>query len=127
MKRVLLSAICLFLLFSLCACGNNITDGEVCKKEYKEEYTTITMLPFVISNGKNATTMLIPHTVHYPDRYVIYIKKFNGEEWLEEDFYVAEDVYNQINVGDMFEYDKSRGDLKDEPYTKERKKSEVTK
>lgn len=67
---------------------------------------------------------MMPYLVHYPDRYVIYIKKFNGKKWLEEDFYVSKDVYNQINVGDMFEYDNSRGDLKDEPYTKE-KQSEV--
>ena len=121
MKRVFLSVICLFLIFTLCACGNSITDGEVYEKEYREAYTTVMMLPLVISNGNTTTTHIIPYFIHYPDRYVILIKKYNGEKWLEEDFYVSKDVYNQINVGDMFEYDKSRGDLKDEPYTKEKK------
>lgn len=124
MKRVLLGIICLFLILNLCACGNNITDGEVYEKEYRKAYTTVMMLPMVISNGKTTTTHVIPYFVHYPERYVLFIKKFNGEEWLKEDFYIGKDVYEQINIGDMFEYDKSRGDLKDEPYSKE-KKSEV--
>lgn len=117
MKKIILCLICLFLIFSLCACGNKITNGEVYEKEYKEAYTTVVMLPLATSDG---TTTLLPYFVCYPDRYVIYIKKYNGEKWLKEDFYVSKDVYDQINVGDMFEYDASRGDLKDEPYTKER-------
>lgn len=121
MKRVLLSVLCLTLILCLCACGNSITDGEVYKKEYKEAYTTVKFLPLIIPNGKSITTTFVPYNVHYPERYVIYIKKHNGEEWLTEDFYVSADTYTQINVGDMFQYDKSRGDLKDEPYTKERK------
>ena len=122
MKRVLLSVICLILILCLCACGSKITDGEVYKKEYKEAHTTVMLLPRVIPTGKGAITVNLPYFIRYPDRYVIYIKKFNGKKWLKEDFYVSKDVYAQINVGDMFEYEKSRGDLKDEPYTKERKR-----
>lgn len=121
MKRVFLCIISLFLIFSLCACGSSITDGEVYEKEYKQAYTTVMMLPHVIYTGKTTTTTIVPYFVRYPDRYVIYIKKYDGEKWLKEDFYVSKEVYDQINVGDMFEYDKSRGDLKEEPYTKEKK------
>ena len=79
------------------------------------------MLPLVISTGKTTTTTIIPYTIYYPERYAIYIKAFDGEQWITEDFYVVKDVFDQISVGNMFEYDESRGDLTDEPYTKEKK------
>ena len=78
----------------------------------------------VISNGKSITTMMIPYTVYYPDRYVIHIKAFRNGEWITEDFYVSQEVYDSISIGDMFLYDTDRGDLQDEPYTKERQESE---
>ncbi len=125
MKRIFLFLICLLLILCLCACGSSITSGEVYEKEYKEAYTTIMSFPLVISNGNTTTTTIIPYLVHYPERYVIFIKDYNGKEWLTEDFYVSEEVYNQIKIGDMFEYDKSRGDLKDEPYTKEKQSGDI--
>ena len=79
------------------------------------------MLPLVISNGKTTTAKMIPYLVHYPDGYVIFIKAYQDEEWKTEDFYVSKEVYDSINIGDMFLYDEERGDLQDEPYTKERK------
>lgn len=49
------------------------------------------------------------------------IKAYQDKEWKTEDFYVSKEVYESINIGDMFLYDEERGDLQDEPYTKERK------
>ena len=63
---------------------------------------------------------MVPYTVYYPERWVIFIKSFEDGEWLTEDFYVSETVYNSISIGDMFEYDENRGDLEEEPYTKEK-------
>ena len=121
MKRIIVSLICILLVVSLCGCSNAITEGEVYKKEYREEHTTVMVLPLVISNGKTTTTTMIPYFVYYPDRYVIFIKAYQDEEWKTEDFYVSKEVYESINIGDMFLYDEERGDLQDEPYTKERK------
>lgn len=123
MKKIIGALICLLLVVSLCGCSNVITEGEVYKKEYREEYTTVIMLPLVISNGKSSTTTMIPYIVRYPDRYVIFVKAYQDEEWKTEDFYVSKEVYDSINVGDMFLYDEERGDLQDEPYTKERKEN----
>lgn len=121
MKKVIGALICLLLVVSLCGCSNVITEGEVYEKEYREEYTAVVMLPLVISNGKSSTITMIPYIVRYPDRYVIFIKAYQDEEWKTEDFYVSKEVYDSINIGDMFLYDEERGDLQDEPYTKERK------
>lgn len=120
-KHFICSLLLLTLLFCCCGCSNKITHGEVYKKEHRDAYTTVTMLPLVISTGKSTTTTMIPYTVYYPERYVIYIKDFDGEEWITEDFYVTKDVFDQISIGHMFEYDESRGDLTDEPYTREKK------
>ena len=121
MKKIICALICILLVVSLCGCSNSITEGEVYKKEYREAYTTVMMLPLVISNGKTITTTMIPYSVHYPDRYVVFIKAYQDEEWKTEDFYVSKEVYDSINIGDMFLYDEERGDLQYEPYTKERK------
>lgn len=121
MKKIISVLICLLLIVSLSGCSNKITEGEVYEKEYREEFTTVMMLPLVISNGKTTTTKIIPYFVHYPDRYVVFIKAYQDEEWKTEDFYVSKEVYDSINIGDMFLYNGERGDLQDEPYTKERK------
>lgn len=120
MKKAISLALCLIMTIMLCGCENKITEGEVYGKEYREAYTTVMPYPMVIYNGHTTTTMIIPYTVHYPERYVIHIKAFVDDEWVTEDFYVSKEVYDSINVGDMFLYDKERGDLEDEPYTKER-------
>lgn len=120
MRKTILLTLCLSLLLLLCSCSDAITEGEVYEKEYREAYTTVMILPLVVSTGKTTTTMMIPYVVHYPDRYVIHIKSFVGGEWVTEDFFVEKEVYDSINIGDMFIYDSGRGDLSDEPYTKER-------
>ena len=121
MKKIIGALIFLLLVVSLCGCSNEITEGEVYEKEYREAHTTVMMLPLVISNGKTTKTTMIPYLVHYPDRYVIFIKAYQDDEWKTEDFYVSKEVYDSIKIGDMFLYDEERGDLQDEPYTKERK------
>ena len=121
MKKVIGALICILLVVSLCGCSHAITEGEVYKKEYREAHTQVMFLPLIISNGKTKSTKMIPYLVHYPDRYVIFIKAYQDKEWKTEDFYVSKEVYDSIKIGDMFLYDEERGDLQDEPYTKERK------
>ena len=108
------------LVLLLSACSPKITSGEVYDKEHRDAFVTVSFYPLVTYNGKTSTTTMVPYTVYYPERWVIFIKSFEDGEWLTEDFYVSETVYNSINIGDMFEYDENRGDLTDEPYTKEK-------
>ena len=118
-KRIVLVILSTILLF-FCGCSSKITHGEVCGKQHRASTTKVIRFPLIISNGKTTTTIMIPYVVRYPDRYVIIIRSFEDDEWVTEDFYVSKEVYDQINIGDMFEYDESRGDLADEPYTKEK-------
>ena len=121
MKKIIGALICILLVVSLCGCSNTITEGEVYEKEYREAHTQVMILPLIISNGKTTSTIMVPYFVHYPDRYVIFIKAYQDKEWKTEDFYVSKEVYDSIKIRDMFLYDVERGDLQDEPYTKERK------
>ena len=122
MKKIRIAILLTFLvcLLFLSACSPKITSGEVYDKEHRESFTTVSLYPLIISNGKTTTTTMVPYTVYYPERWVIFIKSFEDGEWMKEDFYVSESVYNSISIGDMFEYDANRGDLTDEPYTKEK-------
>ena len=119
MKKISIAILLVFVLF-LSACSPKITSGEVYDKEYREAFTTVSFYPLIISNGKTTTTTMVPYTVYYPERLAIFIKSFEDGEWITEDFYVSEAVYNSINIGDMFECDENRGDLTDEPYIKEK-------
>lgn len=120
-KRALCAAVVsLIFIIILSSCGSAITSGEVYDKEFIPAHSEVQYMPTVIFDGKTTRTALIPYTFYYEDRYVIYIKAFDGENWQAEDFFVPEEVYNALRIGDMFEYDESRGDLDDEPYTKEK-------
>ena len=108
------------LLIVLISCSDSINEGDVYEKEFKPEYTTVSVLPMTISNGKTVTTIMVPYTIHYPDRWVIYIKAYDEEtrKWITEDFYVSEEVYDSVNIGDYFVFDEDMG-TRDEPYTKQ--------
>jgi hypothetical protein len=124
MKKILTTIIlCLLLLLCFCSCGNKITHGEVYEKEHREAYTTVMFIPITISNGKSISTTMVPYIIRYPERWVIHIREANGEEWVTEDFYVSKEIYDTIEIGDMFEYDEERGDLQEEPYTKEKQEN----
>ncbi len=121
MNKKIIAAFCLFLLLlSFTACESAITEGEVYKKEFKEAHTQLVTLPLTISNGKTVQIITVPYIIRYPDRYIVYIKSFQDDEWAAESFYVTPEVYDRIGIGDMYEYDEDRGDLKEEPYTREK-------
>ena len=119
MKKICIAILLVFILF-LSACSPKITSGNVYDKEYRKAFVTVSVCPVVTYNGKTSTTTMVPYTVYYPERWVVFIKSLEDGEWITEDFYVSEAVYNSINIGDMFEYNENRGDLTDEPHTKEK-------
>lgn len=108
----------LMVLFVGCA---EVSEGDVYSKEFKPAYMTTIIVPMVISNGETSTTYFIPYIYRYPDRWVISIKKYNEkkQEFDTAEFYVSEEVYDQVNIGDYFIFDEDMGS-REEPYTKER-------
>ncbi len=122
MKKLrIIALMCIILLCALLltGCSQKITDGEVYKKEFKEAHTEIRIMPIVTTNGKTTHTIMMPFTYSYPDRYIVYIKKFEDNEWKTANYYVTKEIYENIKIGDEFKYVEGR-DLVDEPYTREK-------
>ena len=122
MKKITLFLSIILVFGLLVSCSKLINEGDIYEKEFKPEYTTVSVFPMTISNGKTVTTIMVPYTIHYPDRWVIYIKAYDEEacKWINEDFYVSEEVYDSVDIGDYFVFDEDMG-TRDEPYTKTRK------
>lgn len=109
----------IILLLTLTGCTSKISSGEVYQKEFKEAHNEVRMIPVITSNGKTTYTRMIPYIYHYPDRYIIYIKKFEDNKWKTASYYTTKEVYESINIEDQFEYVEDR-DLTEEPYTREK-------
>lgn len=77
------------------------------------------MVPIIHTSGKTSWTQMVPIVHSHPDEYIIRIRSLDGKD--TGTYYVTEEVYNECEVGMMFEYDEGRGDLKNEPLTKKEK------
>jgi len=97
-----------------------LMQGEVYEKEFIPAHNQVMTIPIVITNGKTTSTILIPYMYYYSDTWVIRIKDFQGNKWITEDFYVSKEVYDVVNIGNEFKYEPNRGDLNDQPYTREK-------
>ena len=118
-------AICLLLISIfvciLTGCSNQITQGEVVGKEFKEAHTQIMMIPIIHSNGKTTSTQIIPYIYYYPDTWKITIQKWDedNKEMLQATWRVTKDVYDVVNIGDEFVYEDDMQPEEPE-YTRER-------
>ncbi len=107
------------LSFCMVNCMNRLEEGEVYEKEFKPSYSRTMLMPLCISNGKTINTVMMPYVVSYPDRWLVKIKKYNGEKWLYSEYYTSKEVYQSLNIGDEFKYISGR-DLLEEPYSREK-------
>lgn len=96
-----------------------LTEGEVYDKSFTAAHSQTFMLPMVHSNGETTFTTMMPYIRNYPDTYSISIRDFQDGEWITETYYVSKEVYNDVEIGDIFKYEKGR-DLEETPYTQER-------
>lgn len=116
--RLMLALIFALLLVS---CGNKLTSGEVYEKSFTEAHIEIVMVPFVHSDGKTSYTTMTPMYYRYPDTWEIAIKAWDPEKerWQKQSYYVTEDIYKAVNIGDEFQYSKENC-WEDERYTREK-------
>lgn len=116
MKKKILPLIIAVILLTGCGCKK----GEIYEKEFREARTWVQMVPIIHTNGKTSWTQMVPIVHSHPDEYIIKIRSLDGKD--VGTYYVEKEVYDECEVGMMFEYDKERGDLKEEPLTKKEKK-----
>lgn len=114
-----------FLALMLFLCGNEerLTEGEIYDKNFSAAHSQVLTLPTVHLNGKTTYTTTMPYIRYYPDTYSVSIRAFQDGEWVKETYYVPEEVYNEVQIGDIFEYKEGR-DLEEAPYTQERQDRE---
>lgn len=118
MKKLIVILLSLSIIM-LTACSADITSGTIANKEHKEKSTQTMLIPMCVYNGKTTTTIFVPMIYHYPERYVVIIEGNNEKsKTVHEDFYVNQNTYNKVSVGDKFAYDEETMQ-KDEPYTEE--------
>ena len=96
------------LCLTLCGCAPKLQEGEVYEKTFTPAHTTSMMMPYTISNGKTIIIVMVPVCRHYPDQDEICIKAVQDDEWITATYYVTEEVYSTVDVGDYFRYEKDR-------------------
>ena len=94
-KILTLIIILIIGILTLTGCASKISSGEVYQKEFKEAHNEVSIIPVITSNGKTTYTRMIPYIYYYPDRYIIYIKKFEDNEWKTASYYTTKEVYTR--------------------------------
>lgn len=125
-KAISIIAIIMLLLlpltiFSGCSKEKSF-EGEICKLEYKEEYTTIIPLTTYIYNGKTMTPIITYYVRTYPDRWYVQVRRFNTnkQKYEYDECYVTQECFAKLKIGDWFVYDKDFC-YSEEPYTQVRR------
>lgn len=92
---------------AIVGCAKDITDGEIVGKEHRSESTVMLMMPLTscrqINRVSSCHTTLIPMFFHYPERWSVQIKKFDGEKWRRATWWVDREAFDQVTVGGYFE------------------------
>ena len=105
-KKNCILFIVLFLVLTLTSCEDSITSGEVVTKTFKPAHTQLLMLPMSVYNGKSISTVLVPYTYYYSDSWEVTIQQHDKTQnkMLQATYRVAEEVYNDIEIGAEFVY-----------------------
>lgn len=106
LKLISLTAFTVIVMFLLCGCSDEITQGEVIEKNYSPAHTKIITMPVVISGGKTSNITLVPFKYYYSDKWEITIQQWNEEskEIQTAVFRVTKEVYDGIEIGSEFIY-----------------------
>ena len=83
----------LILMFLLSACSKPLYSGTVIDKQYIPAHKLYQPMIIVV----NKQTRIIPHYVHLPDKWIIWVQ--NGDK--KDSWYVSEDYYNSVDIGDF--------------------------
>lgn len=100
------------------SCTKKIEQGEIYDKEFKAKHTQTTFIP--ITSGES--TILMPYYNHYPDQWILHIQDYDSEKekFVTESYYVSEDVFDSVSIGDWISFKDVDGSTF-EPSTREQK------
>lgn len=121
MKKIVFAILAsLILAFEFSGCSGGIKEGTVYRKSFVEKHTETIMIPIVHSTRESCSTTIVPMIRTYPNEWIISIKKYNSasSEWETKNFYVKEEIYKKVEIGDYYIL-KEKDGTTDEPYTQE--------
>lgn len=120
MKKIVFAILASLILICFSGCSKGTAEGTVYKREFVAEHTETIIIPIVHSTGKTSYTTMMPVIHIYPDEWIVSVKKYNKDlsKWETKDFYVSQQVYDKVEVGDYYVFNKKDGTT-DEPYTQE--------
>lgn len=121
MKKTISIALAIALLLVLSGCCAKITSGEVVEKNYTPAHSEVRLIPLVLSNGKSSSVVVAPYTYYYSDRWTVTIAAWDEEakKMQSATYRVTEEVYEAIEIGAEFVYDKDMQPSEPE-YTRKR-------
>lgn len=103
--------------------SKDITEGSVVNKEFSPAHSETVTIPRIISNGKTCSTVIVPYVYHYSDTYKITIRDYIDNEEQTATYRVTKEVYDSVNIGDEFIYNKEYEPNEPE-YTREKQEKE---
>lgn len=118
MKKKLILILSILILTG---CSNDLTKGEVIDKEYNPAYRQLVLMPVHIYNGKTSTMIMVPYWIFHEENWKIEIKCIEKDCNTKQTYYITEKLYNEIKIGDIYEYNE-KTDLKKEPTFKTKEK-----
>ena len=108
MKRKIVLVFVAFMLLIFVGCATKITEGEVIEKQFTPAHSNLMTVPLTITNGKTATIVSVPYMYYYPEKWEITIQDWDDTEgkMVTATYRVTKEVYNAVEIGDKFVYDK---------------------
>lgn len=104
MKKIRIILAILLIALVLGGCSQQLSQGEVIKKEFVPAHSETTIIPMATTDGKNVTTIMMPYVYYYADTYKVTIKGYIDSEKQTATYRVTKEVYDSINIGDEFVY-----------------------
>ncbi len=99
-KNLILILTILYCMIFLTSCSNKLKEGDIIEKWYEPENTYVTFIPLLISSGKSATTIIVPYLVTDYEDWCIKIKGRHRGKEIVETFYVSQNQYEHLSIGD---------------------------
>jgi hypothetical protein len=111
----ILTIIGIFIYFN----KEELQEGSIYNKTHKLPWVQFATIPLIVSNGKTNTIITTQYVYYHPEQWIISIKDYDekNKEFKTNCFFVYEEVYNQVQIGDRFKFDKSKG-FDEEPIIK---------
>lgn len=117
MKKAIVIILLLVILTTGCS-SNKIQEGTISEKEHTDDWVQLIMMPIIISNGDTISTTYMPMYIFHPESWQLKISEYNPDKdkFERNSFYVEENVYKSVSIGDYFIFKEDLGSEEEQTY-----------